>query len=233
MEEHFDRFKKDWWNPEGRLKSLHTINPLRFGYFSEKAEACAGGLAGKRLLDIGCGGGILSESFAGAGGVVTGIDLASTAIEAASEHAADGGLEIEYMVSTVADLAKERPEYYDAIACSEVVEHVYDLEGFLKDALSMLKPGGIFFFSTINKTLRAKFLAVFVAEDILGMIPPGTHDSSRFVRPSELVRILRDNSVETEEIKGMSFNPLSFGFRISADTSINYLGYGLKSKRGD
>jgi len=221
MEEHFDTFKKDWWNPEGRLKSLHTINPLRFGYFSEKAEAFAGGLSGKRLLDIGCGGGLLSESFAGVGVVVTGIDLAPTAIEAASEHAGDGGLEIEYRVSTVAELAKERPEYYDAIACSEVVEHVDDLEVFLKDALSMLKPGGIFFFSTINKTLRAKLLAVFVAEDILGMIPPGTHDSAKFVRPSELVRILRNNSVETEEIKGMSFNPLSFGFRM----------YGLKGER--
>ncbi len=233
MEEHFDTFKKDWWNPEGRLKSLHTINPLRFGYFSAKAEAFTGGLSDKRLLDIGCGGGILSESFAGVGAVVTGIDLALTAIEAATEHAEESGLVIEYKVATVADLAKDRPEYYDAIACSEVVEHVDDLDGFLRDALSMLKPGGIFFFSTINKTLRAKFLAVFVAEDILGMIPPGTHDSSRLVRPSELVRILRDNSVETEEIKGMSFNPLSFGFRISKDTSINYLGYALKSKRGD
>ncbi|VAV85063.1 hypothetical protein MNBD_DELTA01-422 [hydrothermal vent metagenome] len=228
MEEHFDTFKKDWWDPEGRLKSLHTINPLRFGYFSGKAAEFAGGLGGKRVLDIGCGGGILSESFAKEGGVVTGIDLAPTAIEAASEHAAEGGLEIEYKVATVAELAKERPEYYDAVACSEVVEHVDDLEGFLKDALSMLKHGGIFFFSTINKTLRAKFLAVFVAEDILGMIPPGTHDSAKFVRPSELVRILKDNSVVTEELKGMSFSPLSFEFKISKDISVNYLGCALK-----
>jgi 2-polyprenyl-6-hydroxyphenyl methylase/3-demethylubiquinone-9 3-methyltransferase len=229
MEEHFDTFKKDWWATDGRLKSLHTINPLRFGYFSDKAEAFAEGLVEKRVLDIGCGGGILSESFAKAGAVVTGIDLASTAIEAASEHASEGELDIEYKVCTVSELAAERKEYYDCIACSEVVEHVDDLEGFLKDALSMLKPGGLFFFSTINKTLRARFLAVFVAEDILRMIPPGTHDYARFVRPSELVRILRDNSVEAEEIKGMSFNPLSFEFRISKDTSVNYLGFAVKS----
>lgn len=232
MEEYFDTFKKDWWNPEGRLKSLHTINPLRFGYFSDKAAELSMGFEGKRVLDIGCGGGILSESFAKAGAEVTGIDLSSTAIEAASEHAEETGLDIEYRVSTVAKLSEERREYYDFVACSEVIEHVDDLEGFLKDALSMLKGGGLFFFSTINKTLKARFLAVFVAEDLLRMIPPGTHDYSRFVRPSELVRMLKDNSVEAREIKGMSFSPLSFDFKISRDTSVNYLGFGVKSKGG-
>jgi len=229
MESHFDTFKKDWWDPEGRLKSLHTINPLRFGYFLEKAAALAGGLSGKRVLDIGCGGGILSESFAKEGAEVTGIDLSPTAIEAGAEHAEENGLLVEYRVSSVSDLSEERRGYYDIVVCSEVVEHVDDLEGFLRDALSMLKHGGLFFFSTINKTLRARLLAVFVAEDVLGMIPPGTHDYTRFVKPSELVRILRDNSVEAEEIKGMSFSPLTFGFKISKDTSVNYLGFGIKS----
>ncbi len=223
----FDEFKRDWWDPKGRLFSLHRINPLRFGYFSSKMKEHLGDIK-KRVLDIGCGGGLLSEEFAKAGAQVTGIDLSPPSIEAAREHAKDTGLDIDYRVSSPGELKKEAPERFDAVICAEVLEHVDDLEGFLSDATAMLKKGGLFFFGTINRTLKARLLAIFVAEDILRMVPHGTHDYRRFVRPSELFELLKKNSVEVREVKGMSYDILRLEFKISDDTSVNYLGYGVK-----
>ena len=223
--EKFEKFGGDWWDPKGKLFSLHMINPLRFNYFKEKA----GELKGRRVLDIGCGGGLLSESFASEGASVTGIDLSAAAIDTARAHAGASGLVIEYRVASPTLLLGENPAPFDIIVCAEVLEHVDDLEGFLRDTLRMLAPGGIFFFGTINKTFKARLLAVFVAEDILGMIPSGTHDYKRFIKPSTLVKILRDNGVEVKDIKGMSLDPLRFDFRLSRDTSVNYLGYAVKS----
>ena len=185
------------------------------------------------MLDIGCGGGLMSESFAKQGAEVVGIDLAPTSIEAAQEHASEGGLEIEYMVLSVADLIKKRPKKFDCIVCSEVLEHVGDLEGFLRDATSLLKKSGLFFFSTINKTLKARFLAIFMAEDILRLVPRGAHEYEKFIKPSRLVGLLKQNKIEAEEIKGMSLNHLSLNslkmdFKLSRDTSVNYIGYGIK-----
>ncbi|MDP2690636.1 MAG: bifunctional 2-polyprenyl-6-hydroxyphenol methylase/3-demethylubiquinol 3-O-methyltransferase UbiG, partial [Deltaproteobacteria bacterium] len=168
----FEKYGAEWWNPAGRLFSLHRINPLRFDYFS----GAAGALSGKRVLDIGCGGGLLAERFAGAGALVTGIDLSPVAVEAAKKHASGSGLSIDYRVASPSQLLKEAPEGFDIVVCAEVLEHVDDLRGFLRDSLSMLKPGGLFFFGTINKTLKARFFAIFVAEDLLGMVPRGTHD---------------------------------------------------------
>ncbi len=223
--EKFEKLGAEWWNPAGKLFSLHRINPLRFDYFS----GVAGPVEGKAVLDIGCGGGLLAEKFAGAGAVVTGIDLSPVAIKAAKEHSSEGGLDIDYRVAAPSGIAAENRERFDIIVCAEVLEHVDDLEGFLRDSLSMLKPGGLFFFGTINKTLKARFFAIFVAEDILGMVPRGTHDYNRFIRPSTLKRILEDNGVEIAELKGMTYDPLKFEFKISNDTSVNYLGYGRKN----
>lgn len=220
----FEKYGQEWWNPAGRLFSLHRINPLRFGYFSSRA----GDLKGKKVLDIGCGGGLLSEEFARAGAKVTGIDLSPVAIDAAKRHAVSSGLEIDYLVSTPSRLVLERPAAFDVVVCAEVLEHVDDLEGFLRDSLSMLAPGGLFFFGTINRTFKARMLAIFVAEDVLGMVPRGTHDWKRFVRPSALKKILEENNAEVMELKGMSYDPLRLEFKISADTSVNYLGYARK-----
>jgi len=214
----------DWWGEKGSLASLHRINPLRFKYF----QHVAGRLAHKSVLDVGCGGGILAESFASEDALVTGIDLSPVAIDAAKKHAEINGLKIDYRVVAVSEIAKESPGAFDIVVCAEVLEHVDDLSGFLTDALKALKPGGLFFFGTINRTVRARLLAVFVAENVLGMVPKGTHDPKRFVRPSELKRILDENNVEMMELKGLSYDPLRLDFRISKDTSVNYLGYAKK-----
>lgn len=222
--EKFDKYEEEWWNPTGKLLSLHRINPLRFGYFSEKA----GGLKGRRVLDVGCGGGLLAERFATAGAIVTGVDLSPMAIEAAKKHAKSSDLEITYRVCSSSNLLKECPEPFEIIVCAEVLEHVDDLEGFLKDTLAMLAPNGLFFFGTINKTLKARLLAIAVAEDILKMVPRGTHDYKRFVRPSTLKEILEKNNVEMTELKGMTYDPLRLEFKLSSDMSVNYLGYAKK-----
>lgn len=222
--EKFEKYGQEWWNPAGKLFSLHRINPLRFDYFS----GVAGDLSGKTVLDIGCGGGLLAERFAASGAVVTGIDLSPVAIDAAKKHAGESGLQIDYRVSSPSKLAPEKREAFDIIVCAEVLEHVDDLGAFLKDSLSMLKSGGLFFFGTLNKTLKSRFFAIFVAEDILGMVPRGTHDYQRFVRPSTLRDILEENGVEIMELKGMSYDPLRFEFKLSNDTTVNYLGYAKK-----
>ncbi|MBI5327292.1 MAG: bifunctional 2-polyprenyl-6-hydroxyphenol methylase/3-demethylubiquinol 3-O-methyltransferase UbiG [Deltaproteobacteria bacterium] len=225
----FDSFGKEWWDAKGRFASLHKINPLRFNYFAGKI----GELKGKRVLDIGCGGGILSEEFVKKGALVTGIDLSPVALDAAKSHAKESGLEIDYRLTSPAQLAvslgtdfKSVP-VFDIVICAEVLEHVDDLAGFLKDCCGLLKKEGYFLFSTINKTVSAKFFAIFIAENF-NMVPKGTHDYNRFIRPSTLVNILSQNDVTVEDIKGMTFDPLGFEFKISDNTNINYLGYGRK-----
>lgn len=224
----FDSFKDDWWNPEGRLKSLHQIIPLRFEYFFARVKEEIGTLEGKKILDVGCGGGLLSERFASEGAFVTGIDVSIPSIEAAKEHAVKQGLNIDYRAIEVSYFASENKGVFDCVVSSEVLEHVENLPEFVKDAASTLKKGGLFLFSTINKTIMAKFLAIFMAEDILRILPKGTHDYARFVKPSELARLLRQNSVVVKDVRGISLSVSERGFKISKDTSVNYIGYGIK-----
>ena len=227
----FDSFSCEWWNPKGKLKSLHEITPIRFDYFLEKTGVALGALKGKSVLDIGCGGGLLSERFALEGGKVTAIDLSVKAIEVARAHAKETGGAcdaIDYRNLSIGELLKKEKKPFDVVLCSEVLEHVDDLKGFMREACSALAPGGIFLFSTINKTLKARLLAIFIAEDLLGMLPTGTHDYDRFIRPSLLVSIFNDNGVTVEDIKGIVYSPLTLGFKKGSDTSVNYMGYAVK-----
>lgn len=220
----FDSFKDDWWNPDGRLKSLHKINPLRFAYF----KSICGELKDKRVLDVGCGGGLLSESFAREGAQVTGIDLSPVSIGAAKKHTAESELVIDYLAASISELKAQNPPPFDVVVCAEVLEHVDDAAVFLNETLSLLKKDGFFLFATINKTLKARVLAITVAEGV-GMAPKGAHDFKKFVKPSQLVEILEKNNVEAMEIKGMTFDPLTLDFKLSSDPSVNYLGYGVKT----
>ncbi len=231
--DNFDRFAADWWNPKGKLKSLHEITPLRFSYFLDKATETIGSIKGKRVLDIGCGGGLLSERFAVEGAIVTGIDLSGKMIEVARAHAKEtnGACgKIDYQRISIGEFLIKNKKPFDVVVCSEVLEHVDDLKGFLEEACRALAPGGPFFFSTINKTLKARIFAIFVAENLLGMLPTGTHDFDKFIRPSLLVKLFKENSITVEELKGLVFSPVSLGFKVSGDTSVNYMGYGVKAR---
>ncbi len=223
MQDTFEKLADDWWNPEGKLKSLHRINPLRFAYF----KSVCGELKGARVLDVGCGGGLLSECFAGEGATVTGIDLSPISIEAAERHASESNLRIDYRAVSISALLASIPAPFDVVVCAEVLEHVDVVDDFLKDALLLLKKDGFFLFATINKTLKARILAITVAEGV-GMAPKGAHDFKKFLRPSQLVEILEKNNVEAREIKGMTFDPLTLDFKLSSDPSVNYLGYAVK-----
>lgn len=214
----------DWWNPQGRFSSLHKLNPLRMAYIREKA----GSLKGLRILDVGCGGGLLSEALAKEGARVTAIDLSPVFVDIAREHAGLSGLEIDYRCCPVAEVEVSPP--FDVIVCAEVLEHVDDVPRFLKESIFRLKPGGLYFFETINRNWVAGFLAIFLAENVLRMVPKGTHELRRFLKPGEVAEMLSVERVAVEDMKGFKFNPLTWGFEPTTSTLINYVGYGRKNQ---
>jgi 2-polyprenyl-6-hydroxyphenyl methylase/3-demethylubiquinone-9 3-methyltransferase len=206
-----------WWDPQGEFRPLHELNPLRLAWIDGLAP-----LAGKRVLDVGCGGGILSESMARLGADVTGIDLSEKPLRVAELHLLETGLPVSYQRISAEDLAQSRPETYDVVTCMELLEHVPEPASTVAACAKLAKPGGRVFFSTINRNPKAYLFAVIGAEYLLGLLPKGTHDYARFIRPSELSRWCRDARLEPVELKGMTYNPLTREYRLGTDCDVNY-----------
>ena len=214
----FGELAHRWWDPNAEFKPLHDLNPLRLDWI----DRCVG-LAGKRLLDVGCGGGILAESMAARGALVTGIDLGEQALSVARLHLLESRQRVDYRLVSAEVLAQEAPGSFDAVTCMEMLEHVPDPASVVHACKTLAKPGGQVFLSTINRNLKAYLFAVIGAEYLLNLLPRGTHDYARFLRPSELARCCREAGLCIEEIIGMSYNPLTKIYTLGKDTSVNYL----------
>jgi 2-polyprenyl-6-hydroxyphenyl methylase / 3-demethylubiquinone-9 3-methyltransferase len=207
-----------WWDPDGEMAALHHINPLRTRLIRE----AAGGLQGKRAVDIGCGAGLLSEALAREGAEVTGIDLAEASLEAARLHARQSGLEIDYRAMAAEQLAAEQAGYYDLVCCLEMLEHVPDPASVVQACAALVKPGGTLVFSTLNRHPKAFALAIVGAEYLLGLIPRGTHDYAKFIRPSELLAWCQHNGLEAVATRGLHYNPLLKSARLNDNVDVNY-----------
>lgn len=234
--ERFSRIAEEWWDPAGKFAPLHRLNPVRLGYIRDRAathwnrDALSGlPLEGLSLLDIGCGGGLICEPMARLGAHVTGIDAADRNIATAALHAGNQGLAIDYRQHTAEALAGEGRQY-DIVLALEIVEHVADVDLFLRSCGQMVKPGGLLFLSTLNRTAKAWMLAIAGAEYVLRWLPRGTHDWKKFLKPSEVVNGLRGGGIEAQEIVGVVYNPLSRVWSLNRrDLDVNYMLYGTRS----
>jgi 2-polyprenyl-6-hydroxyphenyl methylase/3-demethylubiquinone-9 3-methyltransferase len=216
----FSELAHKWWDPESEFRPLHEINPLRLGWI----EACAGALAGRQVLDVGCGGGILAESMARQGADVLGIDLAERSLKVAQLHAFEAGVaSLAYREVAVEDLAAERPGSFDVVTCMEMLEHVPEPGSVIAACAALARPGGWLFFSTIHRQPKAFLHAIVGAEYLLGLLPRGTHEYARFIRPSELAAWCRANQLNLQSTRGLSYNPLTRRYSLGDDTSVNYL----------
>ena len=208
-----------WWDQDSEFRPLHQINPLRLEWIN---TVCS--LSGKRVLDVGCGGGILADSMARKGAEVLGIDLATKALRVAQLHALEVGTQnIQYREVSAEDLAVEQPESFDAVTCMEMLEHVPDPASIVRACSAMVKPGGWVFFSTIHRSAKAFMLAIVGAEYLLNMLPRGTHEYAKMIRPSELAAHCRNANLDVLHTKGLEYNPITQRYWLSADTSVNYL----------
>ena len=216
--EKFSQLAHKWWDPHSEFKPLHEINPLRLNYINQRAP-----LLGKNVLDVGCGGGILSESMAALGAVVTGIDLSDKALQVAKLHLLESGKKVDYRKVAVEQLAAEHPASFDVVTCLEMLEHVPDPASVIKACATLVKPGGQVFFSTLNRNPKSYLFAIIGAEYVLNMLPKGTHDYAKFLKPSELAQACRDANLNVADIIGMSYNPFSKVYSFGRDTSVNYL----------
>jgi 2-polyprenyl-6-hydroxyphenyl methylase/3-demethylubiquinone-9 3-methyltransferase len=225
----FNGMARDWWDPDGSMRPLHRLNPVRLGYLRETMVRHFGldaralrPLSGLRLLDIGCGGGILSEPLARMGAIMTGIDPAEDSIGAARAHAVSQGLAIDYRATTVEELGRTARDF-DAVLAMEVVEHVPDVRAFMGAAGSLVRPGGLLVAATLNRTLRSFALAIVGAEYVLRWLPVGTHSWDRFVTPAELESAMRDGGLAVTDRQGVVYNPLTDGWSLSRDMAVNYM----------
>lgn len=216
--EKFAALAHRWWDKNSEFKPLHAINPLRLNFIDG-----AVGLKDKLVLDVGCGGGILSESMAEKGAHVTGIDLGEKALKVARLHQLESGAKVDYRLIAVEELAKQQPESFDVVTCMEMLEHVPDPAAIINACARLVKPGGAVFFSTINRNPKAYLFAVIGAEYVLNMLPKGTHEYEKFIKPSELSAWARQSGLSVDELKGMSYNPLTQHYSLGSDISVNYL----------
>lgn len=215
----FERMANRWWDPQGDFKPLHQMNPVRANYIDLKAK-----VAEKKLLDIGCGGGLLSEAMAQRGALVTGIDMGEAPLEVARLHADASGLTIDYRRITAEQLAAEAPEQFDVVTCLEMLEHVPDPAQVINACFTLVKPGGHVFFSTLNRTPKAYLMAVLGAEYVLRWLPRGTHEYKKFIRPSELAAWSRQAGLLVRDLTGIVYNPLNQTFRtVAGDVDVNYI----------
>lgn len=214
-----------WWDINSEFKPLHEINPLRLGYIDERAA-----LRGKSVLDVGCGGGILSESMAALGATVTGVDLGEKALQVARLHSLESGVQVDYRLLSVEALAAQEPAGFDVVTCMEMLEHVPDPAAIVTACAQLVKPGGQVFFSTINRSLKAYLHAVIGAEYVLRLLPRGTHEYEKLIKPSELSAWTRHAGLTVRGLKGMGYQPLSRRYYLSDDVSVNYLLHAEKPR---
>lgn len=221
----FEALAERWWDPNSEFRPLHQINPLRLNYIDERV----GGLPGKKVIDIGCGGGLVAEGMARRGATVTGIDLGEAPLAVARLHAEKEGIEVEYLNIPAETIAAERAGQYDAVTCLEMLEHVPDPASVVAACAQLVKPGGQVFFSTINRNPKSFLFAIVGAEYVLRLLPRGTHEYKKFIRPSELAGWCRDAGLQVNDTTGMTYNPLTEVYRLGRDVDVNYLMYAVKN----
>lgn len=214
----FDQLASRWWDPESEFRPLHEINPLRLNWINEQVA-----LAGKDVIDVGCGGGILAESMAALGARVTGIDMAPTPLQVARLHLKESGHQVDYQQSTAEDMAAQHAGEFDVVTCMEMLEHVPDPASVVSACARLVKPGGMVFMSTINRNPKSFVMAIVGAEYVLNLLPKGTHEYAKFIRPSELSAWCRSASLETAEMTGMHYNPVTRRYSLGPGVDVNYL----------
>jgi 2-polyprenyl-6-hydroxyphenyl methylase/3-demethylubiquinone-9 3-methyltransferase len=219
----FEELASRWWDPDSEFKPLHDINPLRLDYINARSP-----LREKRVIDVGCGGGLLSEGMARLGAEVTGIDMGEAPLTVARLHQLESGAQVDYQRITAEHMAQQHPQAFDVCACLEMLEHVPDPASVIQACAQLVKPGGDLFFSTINRNPKSYLFAIIGAEYVLRMLPKGTHDYRRFIRPSELERWARSAGLEIQELTGMTFNPFTQEYRLGDDVDVNYLAWFRK-----
>lgn len=215
----FSALASRWWDPESEFKPLHAINPLRLNWITQQA----GALTGKKILDVGCGGGILAESMAVGGAQVTGIDLAEKSLKVAKLHGLESGVVVDYQAVSAEQFADQHPAQFDIVTCMEMLEHVPDPGSIVAACAKLVKPGGWVFFSTLNRNPKSFVFAIMAAEYLLRLLPKGTHSYESFIKPSELAASVRQAGLTMTQMAGLEYNPITNHYKISADTSVNYL----------
>jgi 2-polyprenyl-6-hydroxyphenyl methylase/3-demethylubiquinone-9 3-methyltransferase len=219
----FEEVASQWWDLQGDFKPLHQINPLRVQFIAQHVSDTGNDLFNKEIIDVGCGGGILTESLCKLGGKVTGIDMGTEPLNVANLHALESDLTINYQKITAEEMAKNHPEAFDMVTCMEMLEHVPDPASIVKACSELVKPGGLVFFSTLNKNIKSYLMAIIAAEKILKLVPDGTHDHDKFIRPSQLIAWAHENNLKCIDTSGIHYNPVSSNHKLIDSLDVNYI----------